>query len=161
MLKFLALRFLTACVSCLAGLNLAVIAVPGPMGPTPFWDVIGEIFSHQYYSFDLMAVIAVMSSLLLLTDWIGPRRIHIAWLALIAAFCGGYYYTMGVWEYWAALETGMDRYLNSVMPQAAASVVGFVMFGVAWFLPFVLLAVVKLAGSSKFRQRFAIGSSKA
>jgi hypothetical protein len=153
-------RLLAAYVSCLAGFNVAVITVPGSMGPAPFRDVIGEVFSYRFYSAELFGVIAVLSALLLLADWIGAKRIHIAWLVLIAVFSGGYFYAMSVQDYFGDLDRSITLYLRSVPLGPLATAVGWIFFLIVWLFPFVALAVIKLATSPKFRARLAVGSSR-
>ena len=157
-MKSFIFRFLTAYVSCLAGFNLAVIAVPGSMGPVPFWDVIGEIFSYRFYSVEFLGLITVLSGLLLLADWIGAKRIHIAWLALIATFCGGYYYAMGVRDYFGDFDNGITLYLQSVPLGPISDAVGMIFFLIVWLFPAVMLAVIKLAFPPSGHS--AIGGSK-
>lgn len=157
-MKSFIFRFLTAYVSCIAGFNLAVITVPGSMGPAPFWDVIGEIFSYRFYSAEYFGLIAVLCGLLLLADWIGAKRIHIGWLALIATFCGGYYYAMGARDYFGDFDNGITSYLQSVPLGPAASAIGMILFLLVWLFPFVLLAVIKLAFPP--RGHSAVGGSK-
>lgn len=159
-MKSFILRFLASCISCLAGFTVAVIAVPGPMGPALFRDVMGEVFSFQFYSVELIAGVAVMSGLLLLADWVGPKRIHIVWLALIAAFFGGYFYAMGVRDYFGDVDNGITLYLQSFPQGPITNAVGMVVFLIVWLFPAVLLAVIKLAGSPAFRARVAVRGSK-
>src|SRR4051812_2327390 len=98
------------------------------MGPEPFRDVIGEVFGHRFYFIELIGPIAVLTTLLLLVDWIGPKRIHIAWLALIAAFSSGYFYTMGVQDYFGDFDRGITLYLQSVPLGPFADAVGLMFF---------------------------------
>jgi hypothetical protein len=130
------------------------------MGPAPFRDVIGGVFSRQFYSVELFGLVAVMSALLLLADWIGPKRIPIVWLAVIAAFCGGYFYAMGARDYFGDFDNGITLYLQSVPLGPIANTVGMIFFLIVWLFPVVLLAVIKLAGLSRSRQLSSKGSSK-
>ncbi|HKU55064.1 MAG TPA: hypothetical protein VJP60_06850 [Rhizomicrobium sp.] len=159
-MKSLALRFLTAFVNYLAGERLIAALFPQGMDyRRAFWDVIRDTFNYEYYSFGRIAMMAGISGLILLTDRIGSKRIPVAWLALIAAFSGGYYYAV-VFSL-DNLADSVGAYLNSVLPEIIADIVGLVMYFLALFFPFVLLAAIKLAGSQKFRGRFAFGGSKA
>lgn len=154
------LRFLTAYVSYLAGECLINATFPQGMDyKRAFWAVIRDTFNYEYYSSGRIAMMAIVSGLILLTDRIGPKRIPIVWLALIAAFSGGYYYILPYSVDY--LDYSVGGYLGSILPEAIAAVFFFVLYFLALFFPFVLLAVIKLAGSPKFRQRFAFDSSKA
>lgn len=144
--RSLILRFLVAYVCCLAGLEVAFIAGPDPMGPTPFWEKVGAVFSYSFYSRELFVAVFVASSLLLLADWIGPKRIHIAWLALIAAFFSGYFYTMGARDYFGDFDSGIGLYLEPIPLGPFRNPVGLTFFLIVWLFPVVLLAAIKLAG---------------
>ena len=159
-MKSFALRFLTAFVSYLVGESLFAAMFPQGMDyGREFLDVIRDTFNYEYYSFDRIAEMAIISGLLLFTDRIGPKRIHVIWLALIAAFSGGYYYA--VWFSLDYLDNSVGGYLNSILPEIFANIVGLALYFLALFFPFVLLAAIKLAGSPKFRGRFGFGGSKA
>jgi hypothetical protein len=158
--KAFILRLEVTYVSCLAGFNVAMVTVPGPMGPTPFWDGVSEILNKGFYSVELIPVVSILSGLLLLADWIGPKRIPIAWLALIAAFSGAYSYTMGIRDYFGNFDNGLTLYLQSVPLWPIKDAVGVILYLLVFFFPAVVLAVIKLAGSPRFRGRFAIGASK-
>jgi len=159
-LKSFALRFLIVFIVYLAGERLLAATFPQDMDyGLPFWTIIRDTFNYEYYSFGRIAVMAVISGLLLLTDRIGPKRIPVVWLALIAAFSGGYYYAMPFsLDY---LDYSVGGYLGSILPEAIAAIFFFVLYFLALFSPIVLLAAIKLAGSPKFRRRFAFGGSKA
>lgn len=160
-MKSFALRFLTAFVSYLVGESLLAAMFPQGMDyGREFWGVIRDTFNYEYYSFDRIAEMAIISGLLLLTDRIGPKRIHVIWLALIAAFSGGYYYYAVVFSL-DYLDNSVGGYLNSILPEILANIVGLALHFLALFFPFVLLAAIKLAGSPKFRGRFTFGGSKA
>ena len=158
-MKSFILRFLTACVSYQTGESLTAATLPGHMWNEPFWVVIGNTF--RYYSFGRFAFMAFMIGLLFLADRIGPKRIHIGWFTLIAAFCGGYCYAMGELGYLSDFENNMYLHLHPVLPEPIDIVVELSAFFLVAFFPFILLAIIKLAGLPRFRRRFAIGSSKA
>jgi hypothetical protein len=146
-------------VSYLAGERLLAATFPQDMDYNQaFLTTIRDTFNYEYYSFGRIGMMAIISGLLLLTDRMGPKRIPVVWLVLIAAFSGGYYYAMPFsLDY---LDYSVGGYLASVLPGAIATVVFFVLYFLALFFPFVLLAVIKLAGSPKFRQQLAFGNSK-
>lgn len=160
-MKSFILRFLTALISYQAGESLIGTVVPDEMGPPSIGGVIDHTFNYQQYDFNRVAYMAFMCALLLLADRIGPKRSHIVWLALIAAFCGGYNYAISARDYLTFLDNEMPLYLKSVLPETIAFVVGGAVFFLAWFFPAVFLAVIKLASSPKFRARFALSGSKA
>lgn len=147
-MKSFILRFLTAFIGCMAGCFLAMISVPGDMGPSPFREVIGAVFRYQNLG-GVAPIAAVMSGLLLLADWIGPKRIHIAWLALIAVFCGGYFFAMGISDYFGDVDNGITLYLESSPLEPVRNVVGMIMFLIVWLFPVVVLAVIKVADLPK------------
>lgn len=159
-MRSFALRFLIAFASYLTGERLVAATFPQGMDYNQaFWTSIRDTFNYEYYSFDRIAVVAIISGLFLLTDRIGPKRIPVVWLALIAAFSGGYYYEMPFsLDY---LDYSVGGYLDSVMPEAIAAIFFFVLYFLAMFFPFVLLAMIKLAGSPRYKRRLTFSDSKA
>lgn len=159
-MKSFILRFLTAWVSYQAGESLIAAMIPDPMGPPSIRGIIDYTFNYQHYDSNRIGVLVFMSALLVLADRIGPKRIHIVWFVFLSAFCGGYNYVMGVWGYFDDIDNNMYLYLRSVSPKVIADIAGTAFF-LVWFFPAILLAIIKLAGSPKFRARFAFGGSKA
>jgi len=158
-LKSFILRLLTACVSYQAGESLAGAVIPNDMGPASVWGAIDATFNYQLYDSNRIGYVIFMGTLLLLADMIGPKRIHIAWFVLMAAFCGGYNYVMSARSYLNDFDHNIIVYLQS-LPETISLIVGGAAVFLVWFFPPVLLAVIKLAGSPRFRGRFAIGGSK-
>lgn len=157
-MKSFILRLLTAFVCYQVGESLAGCVVPDDMGPPSISGVIDYTFNYRHYDLNRIGYMAFMSSLLILADWIGPKRIHIAWLALFAVFCGVYNYVMSARNYLAEFDNNMVLYPQTVMPEIIAYILGSVAVFLVWFFPVILLAVIKLAFPSSGHS--AIGGSK-
>lgn len=133
--------------------------VPDNMGGTSLSAVVDYTFNYHHYDANRIGVLVFMSALLVLADQIGPKRIHIVWFVLLAAFCGGYTYVMAARGYFNDFDNNMYLYLHSVTSETIADIVGMAFF-LVWFFPAVLLAVIKLAGLPRSRQQSVKGSSK-
>lgn len=157
-MKSFILIFLTAWLSYQLGESLTGAVVPDDMGEASIRGIIDYTFNYRQYDLNRIGYMAFMSLLLLLADRIGPKRIPLAWFAVIAAFCGGYNYVVSARDYLNEFDNNMAMYPQTVMPEIVANVLGIVAVFLVWFFPAVLLAVVKLALPREGRS--AIGCSK-